>query len=78
MAAVVRARNELVRVAIQIDPPKAIGRPRRLSTIDAIQLIMFAASKIEEGVLSYEAFKQVYVSQVGSGTNFGDIAWIRF
>ena len=39
--AVVRARNELVRVAIQIDPPKAIGRPRRLSTIDAIQLIMY-------------------------------------
>jgi hypothetical protein len=34
---------------------------------------MFAASKIEEGVLSFEAFKQVYVSQVGSGTNFGDI-----
>ena len=41
MAAVVRARNELVRVAIQIDPPKAIGRPRRLSTINAIQLIMY-------------------------------------
>lgn len=41
MAAVVRARNELVRVAIQIDPPKAIGRPRRLSTIDVIQLIMY-------------------------------------
>jgi hypothetical protein len=30
-------------------------------------------SKIEEGVLSFEAFKQVYISQVGSGTNFGDI-----
>jgi len=27
MAAVVRARNELVRVAIQIDPPKAIVAP---------------------------------------------------
>ena len=34
-------------------------------------------SKIEEGVLSFEAFKQVYVSQVGSGTNFGDIKLLR-
>ena len=40
MAAVVRARNELVRVALQIDHPKTLGRPRRLSTIDFIQLIM--------------------------------------
>jgi hypothetical protein len=43
-----------------------------LEPISAISL-SFDSSKIEKGVLSFEAFKQAYVSQVGSGTNFGDI-----
>ena len=41
MAAIVRARNELVRVAVKLDPPRTIGRPRRMSTVDTIQLIMW-------------------------------------
>ena len=41
MAAIVRARNELIRVAIQLDPPNTFGRPRRMSTADTIQLIMY-------------------------------------
>ena len=41
MAAIVRARNELVRVAVKLDPPRRIGRPRRMSTVDTIQLIMW-------------------------------------
>jgi hypothetical protein len=41
MAAIVRARNELVRVAFELDPPQTIGRPRRMSTLETIQLIMY-------------------------------------
>lgn len=41
MSSLVRARNELVRVAIQLDPPNTIGRPRRMSTVDTIQSIMY-------------------------------------
>jgi len=41
MAAFVRARNELVRVALELDPPRTIGRPRRMSTLETIKLIMY-------------------------------------
>ena len=41
MAAIVRARNELVRVAFALDPPQTIGRPRRMSTLETIQLIVY-------------------------------------
>ncbi len=41
MASLVRARNELVRVSVQLDPPNTIGRPRRMSTVETIQLIMY-------------------------------------
>ena len=41
MAAIVRARNEVVRVAVKLEPPRTIGRPIRMSTVDTIQLIMW-------------------------------------
>ena len=41
MAAIVRARNELVRVAVKLDPPRTIGRLRRMSKVDTIQLILW-------------------------------------
>ena len=44
MAAIVGARNELVRLAVKLDPPRPIGRPRRMSTVDTIQLILWCLS----------------------------------
>jgi len=41
MTAVVRARNELVRVAFELDPPQTIRLPRRMSTLETIKLIMY-------------------------------------
>ena len=37
----IAARNELLRVAIQVDAPKSRGRPRALSTIESLDRIMY-------------------------------------